>query len=140
MNPADEIDRSTTAMQSPIADWLLWFGVLGGAMAWLLHLLLSYGVSEFGCVSAFADTRLLGFSGVAWLEAGVSVLALALAIGASVIAQRNRRLLSGEVNAARLESGDPRVFMARSGVLASGLFVFIILVQTLPILFYLREC
>ena len=140
MNSADEIDRSATVGDRPVADWLLWFGVLGGAIAWLLHLLLSYGVSEFGCVSAFAETRLLGFSGVAWLEAGVSLLALILASGASLIAQRNGRYFSGEVDAARLESGDPRVFMARSGVLASRLFVFIILVQTLPILFYLREC
>jgi hypothetical protein len=31
-------------------------------------------------------------------------------------------------------------YMARAGLISSGLFLFIILVQSLPILFYLRRC
>lgn len=123
-----------------VTDLRLWFGVMGGAIAWLLHLLLSYGISEFGCVSSFRERQLLGITGVAWLEITVTVLSLALAFGATLVAHHSKRQFAGLIDSARLESNDPRVFMARSGVMASGLFVFIILVQALPVLYYLREC
>jgi len=118
----------------------LWFGLLGGAIAWLLHLLLAYGIAEFGCVSGVGDTQFLGLSGVAALEILVTILTLAIAGSASVIAQRNYdRDSSGDPS---IDQGmhDPRVFMARSGVLTSRLFVFIIAVQSIPIFFYLRKC
>lgn len=121
-------------------DFLLWFGVLGSAVAWLVHLLLSYGIAEFGCVSPFREVRLAGLTGVAWLEIGASVLTLGLAVVSTWIAQRSRRRLVGEGDAEIYESSDPRVFMARTGTLTGRLFVFIILVQTLPILYYLRDC
>lgn len=139
--PPDAGDRPTRAEdRSGSLDLLLWFGVLGGAIAWLVHLMLSYGIAEFGCVSQFHELRFLGFTAVAWLEVGVSLLTLAVAIAATLIARRNTSYFSGEVEAARVESGDPRVFMARSGMLSSGIFAFIIAVQALPILFYLRDC
>lgn len=118
----------------------LWFGVLGGAIAWLVHLLLSYGIAEFGCVSPFRDAQWLGFSGVAWLEAATTVLAVAFAASAIVVAQRNKAPWGGDAEVVQHESSDPRAFMARTGAIASALFLFIILVQALPILFYLRRC
>lgn len=118
----------------------LWFGVMGGAVAWTLHLLLAYGVAEFGCISPFRNMRLLGFSGVAWLEGLVTLVMLGIALFASKVAKRNSQAVAGELNATQLEPHDARVFMARSGILTSRLFIFIIIVQSLPILFYLREC
>jgi len=118
----------------------LWFGVLGGAIAWLLHLLLAYGIAEFGCASSFRDLRLGGFSGVTWLEGLATLLSLLLAGFASLVAQRNRTALADQIQAAQSDASDPRLFMARSGVLTSRLFLFVIVVQSLPILYYLREC
>lgn len=118
----------------------LWFAVLGGAVAWTLHLLLSYAIGEFGCVSPFQDLRWGGISGVAWLGIGVTVITLAAAVAATVVAGRIKRRLLDGADAAHYEASDGRVFMARSGVMASGIFAFIILVQALPILYYLRGC
>jgi hypothetical protein len=139
VSQAEEIP-SSPEHRSKVTDAWLWFGVLGGAIAWLLHLLLAYAIAEFGCVSDFRDVRWLEFSGVAWLIGGMSALTLALAIWADIVAQRNGRYFAGEVKATRLEDHDPRVFMARSGVLSNRIFIFIIAAQTLPILYYLRDC
>lgn len=137
-DPTGALNQSNEATM--VTDLQLWFGVMGGAIAWLFHLLLSYGISEFGCVSGFRERQLLGITGVAWLEIAVTVLSLALALGATLVAHRSKRQFARLIDSARLEANDPRVFMARSGVMASGLFVFIILVQALPVLYYLREC
>ncbi len=134
--PTDENVNSETA----VTNLRLWFGAMGGAVAWTLHLLLAYAVAEFGCISPFREVRFLGFSGVAWLEVLLTLVMLVIAILASLVAKRNSKALTGHVKANDLESHDARVFMARSGVLTSRLFVFIIMVQSLPILFYLREC
>lgn len=132
--------RDPTDKPAGGTDLWLWFGVLGGAIAWLIHLLLSYAIAEFGCVSPFRETRLWGLSGVAWLESAASVLSVTLAMAAVVVAQRNKRYIPDDADVVQFESSDPRAFMARSGVLASALFLFIILVQTLPIFYYLRNC
>lgn len=150
MNRANQLHRASdgdlndtrheSEESTVVSDWQLWFGVMGGAIAWLGHLLLSYAISEFGCVSRFGERAMWGISGVAWMEIAVTVIFLGIAIVATVVAQRNKRAFSGAVDAARVEPNDPRVFMARSGVLASGLFVFITAVQALPILYYLHDC
>lgn len=122
-------------------DLRLWFGVMGGAIAWLIHLLGSYGIAEFGCVSPFRETRLWGLTGVAWLELGLGALMAALALAATLVAQRNKRYASGSAaDTVHFESSDPRAFMARTGAVSSALFLFIILVQTVPIFYYLRDC
>jgi hypothetical protein len=40
----------------------LWFTLWSGAVAWLLHLLLVYGIAEFGCGSGLGDRQVLGIS------------------------------------------------------------------------------
>ena len=131
---------ATTELSRPSLNLWLWFGLLGGALAWLVHLLVSYALAEFGCVGGMSDAGFLGLSGVAWWECVASVLLILTAAGATYVANRHKRYYADEVAASRVESSDPRVFMARSGVLASGVFVFIIAVQSLPILFYLQGC
>lgn len=123
-----------------VTDRSLWIGLLGGGVAWLLHLLGSYGVAEFGCVSRFSAVKFAGFSGVAWLEAGVSLAAVALAVAASLVSHHCRRKLASASTGQAGDADDARTFMAQSAVVASWLFVFIILVQSLPFMFYLREC
>jgi len=135
-----EVSERPPDHRGTVAHAWLWVGLMGGAIAWVLHLLLAYGIAEFGCASTVGQTQWLGFSAVAWLEAIASVAMLVAAILSSVIAKRNQIAFSQAETANRLEPQDPRLFMARSGVLTSRLFVFIIAVQSLPLMFYLREC
>ena len=47
----------TAELRRKAAPWLLWFAVLGGAVAWSAHLLLGWGLEEIACspVSAGPD-------------------------------------------------------------------------------------
>lgn len=93
MSEAEEI-LSSPEHRSNVPDGWLWFGVIGGAVAWLLHLLFAYAIADFGCVSDFRNVRWLEFSGLAWSVGGLSVSTLAFAILADIVAQRNGVLLN----------------------------------------------
>jgi hypothetical protein len=120
-----------------VSRFWLWFGVFGGAVAWTIHMLLAYGIAEFGCVSSFRDARFLGITGVAWLILATSALTLVLAVAALLIARRSERLLLADL---RGRDDDADEFMARVGLVTSVVFVAIIVAQTLPVLYYLRSC
>lgn len=117
----------------------LWFGLLGGAIAWLMHLLSAYAIAEFGCVSELAAVRLGGLSAVAWLILGASVASELFALVATGVAFRSVWLL-------RMHGREPQEtrgawpFLARAGLYSSGLFGVVILVETFPIFYYLRGC
>lgn len=123
---------------APIGRFRLWFGLLGGAVAWTIHLLFAYAIAEFGCVSPFREARFLGITGVAWGILTLTALTLILAVGGLEIARRSKRLL---VETHEDEDEDePEAFMARAGWITSVVFVAIIVAQTLPVLYYLRSC
>ncbi len=110
----------------------LGFGLWVGAISWLMHLLLAYGIAEFGCVSPFHEWTLWGITGVAWLiliASGGSILAAA---AAAIVAFRSRQRLRSR---AALEHLETEQFVARVGALTSGLFVFVIVVETFLLLF-----
>lgn len=111
----------------------LWFGLLGGAVAWLVHLLLAYVIAEFGCLSPLATHTLLGVTAVAWMLLAATLVTLAGAVAATLVALRSDRRLRDHHEFAG-------AYMARLGLITSGLFVFIILVQSLPIFYYLSSC
>lgn len=115
----------------------LWFGLLGGGLAWTLHLLAAYVIAEFGGVSGWGKTQFLGISGRAWLLLTVSLVALLGAVGAALVARRNGARLDLEAQAGAPVRGAER-YMARAGVLAGALFILVILVESLPIFFYLN--
>ena len=115
----------------------MWFGLLGGAVAWTAHLLLAYAVAEFGCVSGFGERSYLGISIVAWLEVAVTVLTTVIAASAAIVAYRSHRILqSQQVDGAAAPEEDT----ARAGLITSGIFTFIILFESIPIFYYLRAC
>jgi hypothetical protein len=111
----------------------LWFGLLGGAIAWLVHLMVAYGIAEFGCVGGLAEYTWMGISLVAWLILALSVLTGLIAAIATFVAYRARKRLESA-------SSDGRDLVALAGVLTSGMFTFIIVVESLPIFYYLRHC
>ena len=114
-----------------------WFGLFGGAMAWTVHLMLAYGVAEFGCVGRLADRDYLGVSLVAWLEIALTIATTLTAAAATCVAHlQYRRLKSGPDN--MTDFAERR--MAWTGVITSGLFTFIIVFESIPILYYLHTC
>ena len=116
----------------------LWFGLLGGPVAWTAHLMLAYAIAEFGCLSAFGRRTLLGLTAVTWGLLVVSAATLAVAVVAALVARRSREQAPepGDPNA----DGPPKGYVAAAGLYLSGFSAFVIAVQTVPIFYYLRDC
>ena len=127
------------AEDPPVSRPALWFGLLGGLLAWMLHLMGAYVIAEFGCVNQSGGPVYLGLSLVAWLLAGLSLLALLLAATATLVACRNiRRLRPGPEGRSEVEAS--LAYMARAGAISGGLSTLVIAVQTVPIFYYLQGC
>jgi hypothetical protein len=129
-----------TIWQEPqqVTRRMLWLGLWGGGVAWLAHLLLCWVIAEFGCISLFRQYYLLGLTGISWLIFLVSGLAVLGAAYPTVLAWRveTRLRQSGKVEGE--DAND--LFVARAGWITSGLFLLVIVVQIIPIFFYLKEC
>jgi hypothetical protein len=118
----------------------LWFGLLGGAFAWLAHLMIAYGVAEFGCVGRLGSSTMLGISIVAWLVLVLSGVTFFVAVAAAVAAYRGHRQLVAMQAAQQETSSAAKVYAARAGWITSGLFALVILVESLPVFYYLQDC
>ena len=130
---------SSADMEAPAPrEWRRWFAFLGGGCAWTFHLLSIYVVGEFGCVSGMDSIIYAGISMVAWVILILSVLALAIAIAAALIGYRDKHWDNSQ-KGSRPEDDGGR-FLSSFGFLLSSLFVFIIFVETMPVLFYLDGC
>lgn len=129
---------SKKAQIAGVKGWKLWFALLGGAVAWTLHLLLAYAIAEFGCVAGWDEFVAVGISLVSWLLIGVSVAMTALAAGALAVSwdahRKSRRVPRNSDDRATLD------YTARFGLITNGLFLFIILVESVPIFFYRGSC
>lgn len=121
-----------------VSSWKLWYALLGGAVAWTGHLMLAYAISEFGCVAGWGHKIVLAISAVSWMLIAMSVVMIALAAGALLmsygISRRSPGLMHGPDDRVTAE------YVARFGLIANGLFLFIILIQCVPIFFYLGRC
>lgn len=115
----------------------LWFGLLGGAVAWLIHLVAAYLIAEFGCLTHFGEQRALGITLVSWMIVAVTAITALGGGSATWAAYRS----FGRLRDAR-ESVDTAAqrATARAGMYASGFSLLVILVETLPLLYYLRDC
>jgi hypothetical protein len=116
----------------------LWFGLLGGPLAWLAHLLLVYVIGEFGCLSPLANRIWLGLTPVAWMVIGATAITLVPAALATLVAYRGMNRLGVARDNGDTEQGRP--LLAYGGVPASGIAALTILVESLPVLYYLRDC
>ncbi len=112
---------------------LLWSCLWGGGVAWALHLMTVWVLAEFGCMTALGRPGPFGFSWVAWTILGVSALCLAFAGLATLVCWRHSQ---GEGT----DGERPGRFAARTGLVANPIFMFIIIAQTLPVFFYMRDC
>jgi|GEM_PF-2569088 len=99
------------------------FAVLGGAIAWALHFLVSYAVVAIGCVAAWSATRLA-------VAAGTAALA-ALALWSTVVAWREWRRSSDDQrwDAALSEPRGWYSWLTTVGVLLGMTSVFTIVLE-----------
>jgi hypothetical protein len=128
---------NTVAREVEVRRSALWFGLFGGAVAWTVHLMLAYATAEFGCVGRLGERSYQGITLVAWLEVVLTLVTTLASAAATVVAYRCHRRL--RCDAARADA-DAERYTAWAGVLTSGLFTFIILFESIPILYYLHNC
>jgi len=102
-------------IEGPVA---LAFGFLGGAVAWILHLGISYLLLPFVCGG-----------GHEWVLHLLTAATAAMAGAATVLAWRARR-----------RGGRIQGFLALSGVLLSGFYLLLIVVEGLPALLERNAC
>lgn len=128
--------------QPEVSQVALWFSLLGGGGAWLVHLLAVYTISEWGCVQWSPRFEWLGITVTAWLLIVTSIATLFVAVWAAWAGYRSERDLpdgEDEETAGAPEQRWGR-FAARTGLLMSGLFAFIILVESIPTFYFLQNC
>jgi hypothetical protein len=109
------------------APWLLWFGVLGGAVAWSLHTVVDWGINETTCRSGHGE-----LAGVPLrpLLGGLSLLFLVVCLASLVVARRHWRRLDAtedeaedDLQALRLRRA---AFMAKIGFVSNILFALML--------------
>lgn len=119
-----------------------WFGLLGGAVAWALHLVVAYTLVEVSCQSGRLDTTIWGVPAATFFGYAITVWAALTAIGAALVAF-TRFGVEPRTDPVD-DTGAPEVlgrrrFMAYVGVAMNGVFLIAILAGGLPFLF-LRAC
>src|SRR5690606_10521568 len=100
----------------------LWFGFLGGALAWFAHLLATSIAGEAGCVREGSLFVFLGVKALGWFMILASAVTLTVAGGATWVAWRYRKS----------DQEGPRA-MGQVGFMANLIFVLVIVAQILPI-------
>jgi hypothetical protein len=129
------------SIQQKSSEGVLWFGMLGGAVAWVLHLLSIYATSEWGCSSRGLRHLFLGAMGTTWLLIGVTLAMAALAGTAAWQAHRKEQeARSHPASGDGEEAAHSRMSIAHLARVASSLFVLIILVESVPTFFFLQSC
>lgn len=120
MSVDDTRSRDRTPTPSPtkatpraVRPGLLWFAVLGGPAAWLVHLVVAWGVLELSCISPaegpWVDNRggSPGFTAWASVVAGTAgpwLVTVAALLSCLVVHRRHRRLVeAGAVDALAAE-------------------------------------
>lgn len=106
------------------------FILLGGAIAWTLHLFITYTIGEFSCVAAGTVFSFLGLTAAAWGLIAVTIACLAISVLALWPAWG---WMKGGAKGNRL-------FVARTGLITNAVFIVTIVAQALPPFFLMRGC
>jgi hypothetical protein len=104
----------------PVGQFAIWFGFLGGVLAWIAHLFVAYAAVPLACET--------GLEIVLYATVVVTVL---VALAATLVAwrgwSRTREDPNGDIIMQRTK------FLTLSGLLMSGLFLLVIIAQSSPI-------
>jgi hypothetical protein len=114
------------------APWLLWFGVLGGGVAWSLHTVVDWGLEETVCRAG--NDELLGLP-LRPVLGVLTVLFLALSVASTVVAYGLWRRLPGTADDDLQQLRRDRAhFMAVVGLVADVLFTIMIAMAGVAVL------
>ena len=130
---------TATARTADVTGLKMWFVLLGGAIAWAVHLGGAYAIAEFGCVAGWGHAP-ASVSAVSWMLIVLSAAMTLLAAWALRASYRVAGRPPGRPADIGTDEHDTAEYVARFGKIANGLFLFIIVVQSLPIVFYLGRC
>jgi hypothetical protein len=121
-----------------VAPWLLWFGVLGGAVAWSLHTIVDWGIDETVCRSG--HTAMAGIP-LRPLLFGLALLFDVVCSLAAVVSYRHWRRLEGAPATGELPAlrQGRAAFMAVIGLVANLLFLVMLLCST-SVIFVFPAC
>jgi hypothetical protein len=118
--------QNETEYQAPVGQFSLWFGMLGGAGAWALHLVVNYSLVPVACSTGMDFLLYLtipAFSGITLLAIFLAWRGWASTRGMDETNGNGQRLMVQRVR-----------FMALSGLAMSGFFLMVILAQSVPII------
>ena len=120
------------------APWILWFGVLGGAVAWSLHTVVDWGIDETVCRSG--HTEMVGVP-LRPLLAGLALFFLVVTVASGLVSFRHwRRMSAGPLPGE--EEGDEVAglrrrragFMALIGFTANIIFGLMLVTSAIAVL------
>lgn len=129
---------TTTRPGLRAAPWVLWFGVLGGAVAWSLHTVADWGIDETVCRSGHDE-----LAGVPLrpLLGGLALLFLVVCVVSGGVSFRHWRRLSAAGGRADEDGGAlaglrlrRASFMALIGFVANVIFAMMLLLSGIAVL------
>ncbi|MGR6320220.1 hypothetical protein Q2K19_24765 [Micromonospora soli] len=111
---------------------LLWYGVLGGAVAWAVHLLVAWPLDELACAAGAETVSAVPLAQAVWLAVAIPAL---VAMGSLLVAalawRRTTAARSGEAGDRAI---DRSRLLAVVGVWANLLFLTIIVLGGVAVL------
>jgi hypothetical protein len=119
----------------------LWFGMFASPVIWSLHLLIGYMISEAACMTNMLGFRILGIGGLLFVLVALTLLAMGGVIWNAWWSYRSWRYYAS-LNPEEefpLQAYDRDEFLALSGLLLSGIFFLLLLLNLYPFL-VLRPC
>lgn len=136
MSTEHDLERATVAIskEEGRGSLALWFGVLGGPIAWIGHMALNYPLEEVFACSRSAEDRgqILGLS-VDTVVVVANTAMLAVAVASGLVAWTCwRKLRAGPPKDERAERAR---WMAFAGVVEAAFFTGIIVLGYLPSVF-----
>lgn len=141
--PAPPSGAHPSPLRHRVSPWAMWFGILGGPVAWSLQQLVNAPLFAHGCYPADVPLAAPIWAGSVAVAMTVEAVAVVVCLAAGWVAWRSWRLMREEKGGSGhhvMESGDGRSrFMALVGLLCSGLFLLGILFAT-GFLYVLRSC
>lgn len=122
---------------SPKSVWLV---LLGGALAWLVHLVGSYLIADFGCTGAIRHATFAGVSGVAWSIIVFSIVMTIVTAVPFVVSYRRWRRYEQEADEESPKARRPWLFTSWISFGMNATFLFAVIFETIPVLYYLPNC
>jgi len=129
---------TTKHMHRPYSSGLAFY-LFTPSIAWFLHLVAAAIIAEWGCIAGLGGYQFLGISLVSWLLISMSIVSALVAALAVASAGRRKSELSDIERSAESESNST-VYLVELAWLSGWMFMFIIVAQSIPILFFYGGC